>query len=209
MPSCMEEHASLDLLRMFVCLARSKERCELLAGDDEPTRPEIDHKLLVMCNCTPRSDQTVMYSETRQVRYALRYMKEVGNGTRPPPTKAQWKKFSDIVNEQLGELDKDDFEGVSDMDGDDSDDEGNGEQEEEDSEDGEQEKEEAEDEAEGEPAGEPAEDEEEEEGEEEDADDDFQPAEDDGEEGGEEEEGEEDEEEDDEEEEQPAKRKRA
>ena len=101
MPSRMNDHASLDLLRMFVCLARSKERCELLAADDEPTRPEIDHKLLMLCNCQPRSDQTVMYSETRQARYALRYMKEVGSGARPPPTKAQWKKFANLVAEQL------------------------------------------------------------------------------------------------------------
>ena len=206
----MADHASLDLLRLFVCLSRSKERCELLSADEQPLPPEIDHKTLLLCNCNPRSDKSLMYSETRQTRYALRYMKEVGEGVRPVPTKAQWKKFATLVAEQLGDMDNDTFDDVSDMDGDDSEaDEDEEPDEEPDDEDEGEEDEAAAEEAEGEEA----------EGEEEDdADDaDFEPAEegedeeaeDDDEADGEEDEGEEEEDDEEAAAAPPPKRKRA
>ena len=199
MPSRMNDHPSLDLLRVYIGLMLSMKRCELMSADEEPTPPEIDHKTLLLCNCVPRSDKTIKYSETRQLKYAMRYLKEVAEGARSPPSKAEWRRFAQLLVKCVDDkMDVKCFDDVSDMDGDDSDAEEAEVEVEVEVEEEEEEKEEEEEEEEGE----------EEEGEEEEEE--YEPTAEAGEEDEEdEEEGEEEGEEDDEEESAPsAKRQR-
>ena len=122
MPRRFQEQTPLDLMRMFMMLKQSTVRVQNLEAGHPASDPWLDNEQMLLCNCQPRTDTSVQYREARQLRYAMQYMLDIGQGKRKPPTLRDWRKFAELFESKVKDsFDVDEDEVISDMDGEDSD----------------------------------------------------------------------------------------
>ncbi len=126
-----ESFAPAELGRMFLMLHRSEKRLRVIEETDpKDEREKKLHKAMdvdmskeeyELCNGMPHKDKNFRYNERRQVKYALRKLKEWAAGESKRPTAAQWKKFHEMIQTYSSEhdnlMDSDD-ENLSYIDGD-------------------------------------------------------------------------------------------